>query len=405
MCKTTVKSKGTRSLTALVLVSMALTALAGICPVEVSAQPSQQQPGSAPIKPGGIPGIPNGGGVPMPPGGGFAGGIGGNVGGGMPAGVPGVPQGPGPMGMRQPGVLYSPAADQIVPLPPGDGQQPWRVEPGDEIAPLPPPTGSAGNGSGTGLATYQGKDRTEVMVYVHNAMAFVIRPDQLSAWQISEINRILKINMLSGQQQIKVAANEKQVEEIQEKVLNPYPNYKLQSKSRPYVEYDQTTGQSKLVFRSDDMKSLPMLSGKSKQNPTYQDREKESLLEFDGPLPVIRPMCRWLILIGLVAATIWVATGSLSVVLGHPLAGIRVAQAFFGLGLLLCAYTIYKIVILNMVHRNSDVLSARMHRPNDALVQDKFVQPSSSPPIPYQTPITPTRPGIPVAPLAKPLNP
>lgn len=388
------------------LAYFALTAGIGFCPIEASAQ-NQQSSGM----PGGVPGIPNGGGVPMPPGGGFTGGIGGGgsvgggVGGGMPPGVPGVPSGPQPMGMRQPGVLYSPNADQQVPLPPGDGPQPWRVEPGDEIAPLPPPTGSADRGPGHGLPTYQAKDRTEVMVYVNNAMAFVIRPDQLSAWQVSEINKILKINMLSGQQQIKVAATEKQVEEIQERVLNPYPNYKMETKSRPYVIYDPKTGQSSLVFRNDPMKALPMLSGKSKQNPAVQNRDKESLWDIDGPLPVIRPMCRWLILVGMVAATIWVATAALSVVLGHPLAGIRVAQAFFGLGLLLCAYTIYKIVILNMMHRNSDRITSGLHRPYEAPVQDQFVQPSSAPPIPYQTPITPNRPGIPVAPLAKPYNP
>jgi|GEM_PF-474356 len=414
LSNTTVKAKSVRNAATLLLLAMALTSLKGLLPV--SAQQTNQ-PGTSQMS-GGVPGIPNvpgGGGMPMPPGGGIVGGIGGggNVGGGigggfggnMPPGVPGVPSGPQPLGMRQPGVLYSPNANQPVPLPPGDGPQPWPVAPGDEIAPLPPPTGAAGKGPGNGFPTIEGKDRTEVLVYVNKAMAFVIRPDQLSAWQIAEIERILKIKMLTGQQQIKVEATEKQVEEIQERVLNPYPNYKLEPKLRPYVQYDPNTGQSSLIYKRDDVKALPMLSGKSKQNPAVQDREKESLLEFEGPLPVIRPMCRWLILVGMVAATIWVATGALSVVLGHPLAGIRVAQAFFGLGLLLCAYTIYKIVVLNMMHRNSDVLSARMHRPHDALVQDRFVQPSGTPPIPYQTPITLPRPGIPVAPLAKPYNP
>ena len=323
----------------------------------------------------------------------------GNQGGPNGPGIPGQPMMGSPYGMRQPGVMSNPnIPQQAIPEPPGDGPMPLPVKPGDQIAPLPPPTGSAGKGHGTNLYTYHGKDRTEVLVYVNNAMALVIRPDQLEDWQIKEINGILGINMLNGAQQIKVKANQKQIEKIQEEVLNPYPKYTIEHLQRPVLIKDPN-GVTRLIYRDEPLKQLPLLSGKSRQNQAGADPEKRNRYNYQGPLPVIRPFARYLVLIGLAASTVWIATAAMSVTMGHPYGGARVAQAFFGIGLLLCAYTIYKIVVLNMMHKNSDRIVTPLHRPYDTPVNDAYMQPSSTPPVPFQTPTRPARPGLPVAPL------
>jgi len=124
--------------------------------------------------------------------------------------------------------------------------------------------------------------------------------------------------------------------------------------------------------------------------------KEQPLYNFQGPLPTVRTFCRYLVILGCVCGTIFMAFAATSVVLGHPYAGGRVIGAASGLMLLLMGYTIWKIVQMNTFNANS----AGPAQINQAAPQGTPTNPQAP-----NTPTTPANPGgvgrspMPVAPL------
>lgn len=75
--------------------------------------------------------------------------------------------------------------------------------------------------------------------------------------------------------------------------------------------------------------------------------------DFNGPLPTVRTFSRYLVILGVVFATVFVSMAAWSMVMGGQYGAARVMGAVGGLLMLLAGYTIYKIVQMNTFHANS----------------------------------------------------
>ena len=75
--------------------------------------------------------------------------------------------------------------------------------------------------------------------------------------------------------------------------------------------------------------------------------------DFQGPLPTVRTFCRYLVILGVVVACVWVSMSAIAVVMGNSNGPARVIGAVGGLLLLLAGYTIWKIVQMNTFHGNT----------------------------------------------------
>ncbi len=274
--------------------------------------------------------------------------------------------------------------------PVGDGQTPRPVISGDTGSPVPPPSGQADNTHGNVFPAGNGRDRTVVRVYARDnsgalgtdrglRMVQTIRPDQLSADQMSKIEGILGINMKSGEQSVDVVASDSQIEQIQD-TMAKYPQYQME-------------GNRKKI--NQDPAQTPGIGWTSA-------REKTNSFDFGGPLPTVRTFSRYLVILGVVSATIWMAIAATSVIMGSRDGGARVVGSVAGLMLLLMGYTIWKIVQMNTFNRNSDTPAISQMRPNDAQVSDAYINPSTVPPAPDGGRQTPDRFGVPLEPLGGP---
>ena len=280
------------------------------------------------------------------------------------------------------------APPQGAPPPIGDGSTPLQVEPGDVQAPPSVPSGAADSTPGHQFPVGNGSNRTMVRIYRQRAggatgqsrgegMVQTIRPDQLSADQISQINGILGINMLNGQESQDVQASNEQIEQVQN-VLFPYPQA-------------QDQGGKKFINSDSPAQGYPKAG-------------QESIYEFQGPIPTVRTFCRYLVILGVVSATIWMALAMYSMVMGHPYGGARVVGAVAGLMLLLMGYTIWKIVQMNTFNAMSDRPAISQNRPNDG--QTNQMNPPDLPPAnPGGAGGRPNRSGVPVLPLYNAQNP
>jgi hypothetical protein len=112
-------------------------------------------------------------------------------------------------------------------------------------------------------------------------------------------------------------------------------------------------------------------------------------------LPTVKTFCRYLVILGVCMATIWMAMASYGMVLGMPYAGSRVLGTAMGLMMLLSAFTIWKIVQMNTYNGNTNAPATVVYG------QDNEVQPTAVPDLPG-VPTTPqfsARDGLPVQPL------
>jgi hypothetical protein len=270
------------------------------------------------------------------------------------------------------------------PLPPpiGDGSTPMPVNPGDNLAPMPPGSGQADQTGGTNFPNGVGRSRTIVRVYRQTnggplgasrgqRQSQEIRPDQLSSEQIQKINGIFGINMLSGEQNLDVQASDSQIEQMQE-VLYAWPGH------------DMANGRKKI--------------NKDQPAAGYPRPGRESIYDFQGPLPTVRTFSRYLVMLGVVVATIFMSLAATSVIMGNQYGGSRVIGAASGLILLLMGYTIWKVVQMNTFKANSNQYM-KANRPETAEISDGYVDPSSVPQVPTGSRPQPQRSGVPVEPL------
>ena len=294
-----------------------------------------------------------------------------------------------PLGAQSEPLPLGPQGNPLPP-PPGDGMQPLPIISGDTGAALPPPADQADTGSGSQFSAGTGSDRTVVRIYRQTnggptgasrgqRMVQTLRPDQLSDKQIDAINGILGINMRSGEQSIDVPADDQKLAQIQD-ILAAYPQTTSGADGRKKIVRDQP-GQG------------------------YPKPENKGLWDYQGPLPTVKTFARWLVILAVVSATIWMALAAWSMVLGHPYGGSRVISSAAGLILILMAFTIYKIVQLNTFKGNNSNPAISQNRPFDAQVSDAYVNPTNTPKPPGTSRSNPSRFGVPLEPLGDAGNP
>jgi hypothetical protein len=280
-------------------------------------------------------------------------------------------------------IFISPAQAQLggaQPPPVGDGDTPMPVTPGDTSGAVGVPSGTADNTSGSNFSTGTGHDRTVVRLYKQDTngrgqrMVQTLRPDTLSDDALNQINGILGINMLSGEQAIDVTVSDQQLEQI----------------NQAMASYPQTTNNGSRKQITSDAPGAG-----------YPRAGNTSSYAFPGTIPTVATFGRYLVILGVVAATIFMALAAYSMVLGSPYGGARVLGTAAGLMMLLAAYTIWKIVQMNTFGANPNNPAINRARSNDAQVQDAFLSRPNTPTNPND-PVdggATARPGVPVQPL------
>lgn len=272
---------------------------------------------------------------------------------------------------------------------PGSGNTPDRVTPGDTIGAPPVPTGTADPTTGNSFPNGVGRDRTVVNVYRNsnggalgqprgNRMVMTIRPDQLSADQLGQVQGILGVNLTSGEQIIQVNASDGQIEQLQQ-AMAAWPQY-------------QMNGNRKKINNDSPATGYP----KANENSSY---------DFQGPLPTVRTFSRYLVILGVVCATVFMALAAYSMVLGHPYGGARVIGTAAGFMLLLMGYTIWKVVQMNTFKAMSNTPAINQNRPQTAQVNDANIGPPGVPGTPGGGVGGAGRSGIPVVPFGNANNP
>lgn len=274
-----------------------------------------------------------------------------------------------------------------LPPPPGDGNTPAPVNPGDTIGAPPVATGTADPTTGNSFPNGVGRDRSVVNVMRNsnggalgqprgNRMVMTIRPDQLSADQLGQVQGILGVNLLSGEPIIQVNASDAQIEQLQQ-AMAAWPQYQMNG-GRKQINSDSPA------------------TGYPKANATNS-------YDFQGPLPTVRTFSRYLVILGVVCATVFMALAAYSMVLGHPYGGARVIGTAAGFMLLLMGYTIWKIVQMNTFNAMSNTPAISQNRPQTAQVNDAFIGAPGLPANPGGG--GGGRSGVPVQPLGNALNP
>ena len=206
-----------------------------------------------------------------------------------------------------------------APPPIGDGSTPAPVIPGDGGAPPAVTTGQADPTPGHNFPTGIGRDRTRVQIFNSNArgrrMVQTIRPDQLSNDELSRIEGVLGASLRTGEEVIDVDVNDAQLVQIND-ILSP-----------------QVDGEN--------------------PDPSFQpggqnyNQSRFTWVASQHPLPTVPRFARYLVILGVVCSTIFMAMATWSMVMGNPYGASRVIGAAAGLMLLLSGYTIWKIVQMN----------------------------------------------------------
>lgn len=129
------------------------------------------------------------------------------------------------------------------------------------------------------------------------------------------------------------------------------------------------------------------------QDTGFQAQKKDNKYEFQGPLPTVRTFSRYLVILGVVVATVFVAMASIGVVMGQRGGVDRVIGAVGGLLLLLASYTIWKIVQMNTFDFNSTTYQNMTRGQAAERQQNEKVNPLvkyAPPQDPGETPMAPT---------------
>ncbi|HEY9773684.1 MAG TPA: hypothetical protein V6C81_07725 [Planktothrix sp.] len=217
-----------------------------------------------------------------------------------------------------------------LPPPPGDGAQSPAVTAGDTGGAQGVATGNANTGPTTTSPQGTGTTRSIVRIYVNEGnnggfrMVQTIRPDSLPPAVQQQVAGVLGVNINSGEPFIDTTVTNAQMAQLNA-VLFPYP---------------QTQNEGGRLFINSD-------------TPAAGYPKEQALYQFQGPLPTVKTFARYLVLLGVVCSTIFMALAGAAIVLGHPYAGSKAFGAASGLMLLLMGYSIWKIVQMNTFNANS----------------------------------------------------
>ncbi len=270
-----------------------------------------------------------------------------------------------------------------APPPTGAGTAVKAVTAGDTGAPVANLPGAADMTNGNLFASGPGQGRTTVYILnqgtqKHNGrgsrMVTTLRPAELTASEKTQISSILGVNMDSGEAAIYANATEDQLSQIQQ-ILSPYPGSQFVN-GRTTITTDSPAA-----------------------NFGINKASNASRYDYQGPLPTVRLFARYLVILGVVAATIWMAMAAFSVVMGSKYGGARVISAAAGLMMLLCGYTIWKIVQMNTFKYNSNTPAVAADKAGGDTVSDAYINPTNLPGIPQAGRTSPARFGIPLVPL------
>jgi len=260
--------------------------------------------------------------------------------------------------------MYQQGAPQPPPI--GSGTTPTPEIAGDPGANPNVVTGAADPTNGSRFQVTNGQDRTIARLYIPNdnnrGVKYVldIRADQLTAANLAAIEGILGQNLMPGNvDSIDIQTTTDQLAQIQA-VLYPYPGT-VQNNGRNQIVADTPAA-------------------------GYPKPGETSLYAFDGTLPTVQKFCRYLVILGVVAGTVWMALASWAMIQGNPYGGARVIGSAAGVLMLLGAYTVWKIVQMNTFNANSATPAVNQNQPNTDQVPSAFQ----------------TRPNVPVAQTAMP---
>ncbi len=279
----------------------------------------------------------------------------------------------------QPNTL--PAESPAPPIGSGNGDNPAEIQ-GD--VGTPPVETNPGYDTTTGNIFQSQPSHDPTIVYIFHQqqgnrglkMDRTLTPSTLDANTISQINGLLGINMLDGEPVINVIATDAQLAQL-DTILAPYPVATIDAQGKQVITQD-----------------LPAPG---------MPAEVSAWTNYVPTLPTVRTFCRYLVILGVVAATIWMSLAAYGMILGTPYAGSRVIGTAFGLMLLLSAYTIWKIVEMNTYNAipSNFINDVNSSRPNAGDASQAYMQPPGLPPVapPGIPQFPPGRSGTPVDPL------
>ena len=270
---------------------------------------------------------------------------------------------------------------------PGDGPNNPAEIPGDQGASPTVPTNGYDQTTGNIFPSTTSHDPTIVYLYHEQLaddgtdrglkMAMTLSPDSLQPDIVTAIDGVIGINMLDGQPVHSVQVTDQQLAQIQQ-ILYPYP---IQNTATTFN--DSTTANGKTVITQDNPGNVPAAA---LPQPAYN---------WQPVLPTVHAFCRYLVILGVVVSTIWMAMAAFGMTLGLPYAGSRAVGTATGLIMLLCAFTIWRIVQMNTINANTDPPAVVN---NDATGNAPPSPAVPLPPIPGVNPY-PARTGLPVQPL------
>ncbi|MDR3617572.1 MAG: hypothetical protein P4L53_28705 [Candidatus Obscuribacterales bacterium] len=307
------------------------------------------------------------------------------------------------------------------PLPPiGSGATAPAVTAGDTgTAPGVP---SPGADATTGNIFPYGQSHDQGIVYVYHQqigpngdnrgtkMAFTINGGTLNATDSAAIGGILGVNLQGATGPTNVIATDDQIAQVQA-ILAPYPGATTNT-NQPTAnsETDQVTTNNGAT-KIDTSAPYPQTTDNGGRNAITGDNpaagypKTTANYNWVPVLPTVKTFCRYLVILGVVMATIWMAMAAYGMVLGMPYAGSRVLGTAMGLMMLLSAFTIWKIVQMNTYNGNTNAPITGLNPINTAATtntqQDNEVQPTEAPGLPGlpNSPQFPARGGLPVQPL------
>jgi hypothetical protein len=271
--------------------------------------------------------------------------------------------------------MYQQGAPTAPPV--GSGTTPNPETKGDAGTNPTEITGTADPTNGSDFQVTQGQDRTIARLYMaepnNRGTRYVldIRADQLSAANESAIQGILGQNLMPGNvDSVDIQVTTAQLAQIQA-ILFPYPGTVLNNGRNQIVADTPAAG--------------------------YPKPGEDSLYAFDGTLPTVQTFCRYLVILGVVAGTVFMALAAWAMVQGNPYGGARAMGSAAGVFMLLASYTIWKIVQMNTFGANSNNPAISQNRPQTDQVPGAF---QARPNVPITPTFTPTvaRSGVPVQP-------
>ena len=184
--------------------------------------------------------------------------------------------------------------------------------------------------------------------------------------------------------------------------------------NNPAMSPSRRERQTKMVYVDAPINGFDLDGNPRPSHPPYPGWQRQWRMI---PMPTVQKFGRSLVIAGVVFACVMVALASFSLVCGHPDAGQRVVATGSGLMLLLAAYTIYKIVMVNAFQLDGPAFSDRAawqeNRPQVVTNPDPNAPPAQAnqPPARANTPSAPVafargrqRSNMPVQPLGASVN-